>query len=202
MVSSTFVGSCDPKLPWHNCAHALRGLHWTYWIIQKMNPGDGWILSFDHDDMENVAMSRRHHCPCRCSTISFVVWCLSFFSRHSFYPLAKCSSGMWCGNRDYRSTVWISWWRHQMEPFSMLLALCVGNSPVTGEFPSQRPVTRRFDVFFDLRQNKRLSKQRRRFHMPFRSLWRHCNVGYLVRVSLVSSECFVVVVIALHALSW
>ena len=36
--------------------------------------------------------------------------------------------------------------------------LCAGNSPVTGEFSSQRPVTRRFVVFFDLRQNKRLSK--------------------------------------------
>ena len=36
--------------------------------------------------------------------------------------------------------------------------LC-GNSPVTGEFPAQRPVTRSFDVFFDLRLNKRLSKQ-------------------------------------------
>ena len=34
---------------------------------------------------------------------------------------------------------------------SALLALCAGNSPVTGEFPSQRPVTRNFDVFFDLR---------------------------------------------------
>ena len=28
-----------------------------------------------------------------------------------------------------------SWWRHQMETFSLLLALCAGNSPVTGEFP-------------------------------------------------------------------
>ena len=28
-----------------------------------------------------------------------------------------------------------------------------------GEFPAQRPVTRRFDVFFDLRPDKRLSKQ-------------------------------------------
>ena len=44
-----------------------------------------------------------------------------------------------------------SWWRHQMETFSALLALCAGNSPVTGEFPAQRPVTRSFDVFFDLR---------------------------------------------------
>ena len=42
---------------------------------------------------------------------------------------------------------------------SALLAICAGNSPVTGEFPAQRPVTRNFDVFFDLRLNKRLSKQ-------------------------------------------
>ena len=42
------------------------------------------------------------------------------------------------------------WWRHQMETLSVFLALCVGNSPVTGEFPLQRPVTRSFDVFFDL----------------------------------------------------
>ena len=52
-----------------------------------------------------------------------------------------------------------SWWRHQMETFTMLLALCAGNSPVTGEFPSQRPVTRSFNVFFDRGLNKRLNKQ-------------------------------------------
>ena len=38
-----------------------------------------------------------------------------------------------------------------METFSALLAFCAGNSPVHGEFPAQRPVTRSFDVFFDLR---------------------------------------------------
>ena len=46
-----------------------------------------------------------------------------------------------------------------METFSALLAICAGNSPVPGEFPAQRPVTRSFDVYFDLRLNKRLSKQ-------------------------------------------
>ena len=40
-----------------------------------------------------------------------------------------------------------------MEAFSALLAICAGNSPVTGEIPAQRPVTRGFDVFFDLRLN-------------------------------------------------
>ena len=51
------------------------------------------------------------------------------------------------------------WWRHQMEIFSALLAICAGNSPVTGEFPTQRPLTQNLDVFLDLRLNKRFSKQ-------------------------------------------
>ena len=38
-----------------------------------------------------------------------------------------------------------------METFSALLAICAGNLPVPGEFPAQRPVTRSFDIFFDLR---------------------------------------------------
>ena len=69
------------------------------------------------------------------------------------------------------------WWRHQMEAFSALLAICAGNSPVTGEFPAQRPVTRSFDVFFDLRLNKRLSKQSWGWWLetPSRLLGRHCN---------------------------
>ena len=46
-----------------------------------------------------------------------------------------------------------------METFSALLAICAGYSPVSGEFPAQRPVTRSIDVLFDLRLNKRLSKQ-------------------------------------------
>ena len=53
------------------------------------------------------------------------------------------------------------WWRHQMETFSALLAICARNSPVPGEFPTQRPVTRSFDDYFNLRPNKRLSKQSR-----------------------------------------
>ena len=70
------------------------------------------------------------------------------------------------------------WWRHQMETFSALLATCAGNSPATGEFPAHRPVTRSFDVFFDLRLNKRLSKHSWSwwFETLSRTLWRHCNV--------------------------
>ena len=70
-----------------------------------------------------------------------------------------------------------SLWRHQMGTFSALLALYEGNSPVTGEFPAQRPMTRSFDVFFYVRLNKRLSKQSWSwwFDTPSRSSWRHCN---------------------------
>ena len=71
-----------------------------------------------------------------------------------------------------------TWWRHQMDKFSMLLALCEGNQPMTSGFPSQRPVTRSFDVFFDLHKNKRLGNNRRQwFEAPLCSLWRHCNVS-------------------------
>ena len=93
------------------------------------------------------------------------------------------------------------WWRHHMETFSALLALCAGNSPITGEFRSHKPVTRSFDVYFDLRLNKRLSKQSWEwwFETPSRSLWRHCNERstmvseldmkpYLVRQSCVTND--------------
>ena len=66
-----------------------------------------------------------------------------------------------------------------METFSALLAICAGNSPVPGEFPAQRPVTRSFDVFFDLRLNKPLSKQSWGWWLETlkRPLWRHRNVN-------------------------
>ena len=69
------------------------------------------------------------------------------------------------------------WWRHQMEIFSALLAICAGNSPVAGEFTAPRPVTRSFDVFFGLRLNKRLRKQWWDWlpGTPSSSSWRHCN---------------------------
>ena len=79
----------------------------------------------------------------------------------------------------------ITWWRHQMETFSALLAICVGNSPIPGQFPAQRPVTRSFGVFFDLRLNKRLGKQSwgRWFKKLSRPLWRHCNDTARIEVS-------------------
>ena len=55
---------------------------------------------------------------------------------------------------------WGTFFNKSIGNISALLAICAGNSPVTGEFPTQRPVTRSFDVFVDLRLNKRLSNNR------------------------------------------
>ena len=98
------------------------------------------------------------------------------------YPQEICTRFCCVDNKN-------TWWRHQMETFSALLTLCVGSWPVTGEFPSQRPVTRSFGVFFDLHLNKRLSKQwwGRWFETPSCPLWRHCNEHI--------PTCFVVVVL-------
>ena len=70
----------------------------------------------------------------------------------------------------------LSWWRHHGNIFRITRHLW-GNSPIPGEFPAQRPVTRSFDLFFDLRPNKRLSKQSwsRWFDTPSRPSWRHRN---------------------------
>ena len=63
-----------------------------------------------------------------------------FFSKAEFSYLRipwtqLCDSYHWCLTRKNL----VPWWRHQMETFSALLALCVGNSPVATKFPSQRP---------------------------------------------------------------
>ena len=121
------------------------------------------------------------HCcyvPSMSCTLSRINLPVALFNSGSWYYnlilviillISECSS--WRSNHD-------TWWRHQMETFSALLAICAGNSPVHGEFPTQRPVTRSFDVFFDLRLNKWLSKQSWGwwFETLPHPLWRHSNV--------------------------
>ena len=64
-------------------------------------------------------------------------------------------------------------WKHFPRYWSFVRGI---RSPVTDEFPSQRPVTRSFDVFFELRLKKWLSQPSRRrwFETLSRSLSRHC----------------------------
>ena len=70
---------------------------------------------------------------------------------------------------DAKELLQLPWSRHQMETFSALLAICAGNSPVSGEFPAQRPVTRSFDVFFDVRVwvNTREAGHLRRYRIHY-----------------------------------
>ena len=81
----------------------------------------------------------------------------------------------WSAYRAARCS-WIYMMTSSNGNISALLAMCLRNSPVTGEFPAQRPVTRSFDVFFDLRLNKWLNKQSLGwcFATPSRPLWRRC----------------------------
>ena len=75
------------------------------------------------------------------------------------------------------------WNFYQNKKTSFIKLVCkyclqnAGNSPVSGEFPTQRPVTRSYDVFFDLHPNKRLSKQWWGwwFETLLSPLWRHRN---------------------------
>ena len=99
---------------------------------------------------------------------------------------------LWWESIGDRGSPVVEWWRHQMETFSALLAICVGNSPV----PAQRPVMRSLDVFFDLSLNKRLSEQSWGwwFEMLSHPLWRHCNrkvlrrKNFYVMISLLSMK--------------
>ena len=95
------------------------------------------------------------------ATVEVWEWISNFIPHFIMYiitypgtPYQTCFLQSVYGRRWFR----IPWWRHQLETFSALLAFCKGNSPVTSEFPSQRPVTRSFDVFF-LRLNKQWNKQ-------------------------------------------
>ena len=94
---------------------------------------------------------------------------------------------------------WHSCWRHQMETYSALLALA-GNSPITDEFPSQRSVTRSVEVFFDLRLNKRLSKQSYGWWLEtsLRSLWGHFNAKWSSLHLYESSDIFLLSVDIYH----
>ena len=93
------------------------------------------------------------------------------------YFVSIWSMSFWVNHITYTGTKHMPWWRHQMQTFSALLVLCAENSLVLGEFPAQRPVTRNFDVFFDLRPDKLLSKQWWGwwFETPSCPLWRHRN---------------------------
>ena len=92
-----------------------------------------------------------------------------------------------------QASMYYPWWCHQMETFSAVTGHLCGEFTGPGEFPAQRPVTRIFRVFFDLRPNKPLSKQSWGWWFEALSppLWRHCNAfskNQLVELRLTESQ--------------
>ena len=121
--------------------------------------------------------------------VTIVVWpcqtevAMREHTHEMFRP--KCRMGFecsrWSPEAFFTSDDVIKW-----KLFSALLGIFAGNSPVPDEFPAQRPVARSFDVFFDRRLNKRMSKQWRGwwYETPSSPLWRHCNVAWWARPTL------------------
>ena len=69
------------------------------------------------------------------------------------------------------------WYRYQHDDiirWEHSLVICVENSPLTGEFPAQRPVMQSFDIFFDLSSYKRLSKHS--WVWRFETICAHYNI--------------------------
>ena len=98
------------------------------------------------------------HSKCREFSLDFVSlfeWCHRLHHDATESLITRENWKKTCPTFQSALRLLVTWWRHQMETFSALLALCAGNSPVTGEFPSQMPVTRSFSVCFDLRPNNR-----------------------------------------------
>ena len=142
------------------------GEYWT----QKRGPGP-WF---------NIKMSSYRYRKSHCGDKTIL---RPSYLHNGISYTGKTTSLYWIGAQDEPCTnSYNPWWCHQMQTISALLALCAGNSLVTGEFPSQRPVTRSFDVFFNLCLNKRLSKQSRRwrFETPSHPLCRHCIGRYQI----------------------
>ena len=147
---------------WHIC------FRWRLWPIAAKTTFDLSIVAVriyfsNHKTMKLHAyhISTLRRCrflkryPWKTSTYVTYIWTIAWL----------------CSRSIPYTTPFYSWWRHQMETFSASLAICAGNSPVTGEFPSQRPVLR------SLRLNKRFSKEWWGwwFETQSFSLWRHCN---------------------------
>ena len=81
----------------------------------------------------------------------FMKWALGIGQGPSSQGLASLTQ--FSAILELSQRVFAPWWRHQIETFSALLAICAGNSLVPGEFPTQRPVTQKFDIYFDLCSN-------------------------------------------------
>ena len=129
----------------------------SWWYLSAQ--GQDQISSLLYISVKMVWLPHHHWTP----ENEHINWMLDLKCGHQFRPFA------------HGAVIQHAWWRHQLETISALLFFCAGNSPAIGEFHAQRPVTRSFGVFFDLRLQQQLSKQWRRRWFETLSLRRHCN---------------------------
>ena len=163
---------------------SLYILTFALWLTIRvlLNPRQSIAMAFSQISMydifykhDQICYALEHKC------LRHTLWSISLLLLNTVDLLAYIRhmlAGRGCVSNTMLPLLCSPWWRHQMETFSALLAI----SPVPGEIPTQRPVTRGFDVFFDLRLNKRLSKQSWGwwFETLSRPLWRHRNAISIV----------------------
>ena len=189
-VGQFFLGSVAVKQAWRiwlDISHAATSKNWYYnhtghtntvyiFHVHMIYDGDIWPLVCVNLAMVDCGSSANVNTllqrwvwwpghPTKSLLSYFLcadesIYCLRFMDRNTFLSMMTSSYGN----------------------ISALLAICAGNSPVPGECPAQRPVTRSFDVFFDLRLNKRFSKKSWGwwFETPSCPLCRHRNANHSI----------------------
>ena len=94
------------------------GQHWLMqWLVAWRHQAIAWTNADLHQTCSVAFIWEQFHSKCP--------WTLSVICVRRLYFLNHC----------HVSQGPVTWWRHQMETFSALLAICAGNSPVSGEFP-------------------------------------------------------------------
>ena len=144
-----------------------KNIPYQGWSWVQTHPWD--ILQLDRDSTGFLHLSYNMYKNHWLSEISFL-----YGDGNTLLTARSCSSMMTSSNGNIFHVTGPLW----------------GNSPVTGEFPSQWPVTQSFDVFFDLCLNKCLSKQLWGwwFETPSDTLWRHYNGPFNAPSTHVSSQ--------------
>ena len=160
--------SVNDEITWFSAIRWKRFKRYELIMDSLKNDGEIRPCNFDTDFV--------------CQVAHMVHLCVLHYGNYDHVHLHFFENSFGLCQEIYCRPIDIPWSRHQMETFSTLLAICAGNSPVTDEFPAQRPVTRSFDVLFDQRLNQRLSKQSWGwlFETLSRPLWRHCNIKFPV----------------------
>ena len=136
-----------------------------------------WQLYTETGLRSQHRLSRKYASSGRESHPGFSTQCMAAIALHSHGQL---SYRLYCrvlGKNHCRNDC--MGWRHSMMTSSIGIIFRV-TGPWCGEFPAQRPMTRSFDVSFDLRLNTRLCKQSRGwwFETPSHPLWRHRNAEH------------------------